>query len=257
VSPAHTSVFNLNDSFAPVQSGLTIAKYPGDSKPAIIDGTVEVTAEWEQTKHNGQDVWATTETTAVWQLFYVDGGGNRVHLPPARYPDASPWTREGYDRDGGHWRYESTSSSFGFMSELEPQAHALLSLAQHRTPSTPQPIPINTHPTSNHHPPTTVDSGPEAEEETDDEFGSMTTDGATDYAAGSVAELGVSLKGCPLVLNIGHWTTMQSYVSNHTTGQRNFTYNSKNCGGRDCPAEGFPGDGKGRYFVERELPRSA
>lgn len=78
----------------------------------------------------------------------------------------------------------------------------------------------------------------------------MTTDGATDYEGGSVAKLGVSLKGCPLVLNIGHWTTMQSYVSNHTAGQRNFTYDSRNCGERDCPAERHPGDGKGRYFVE-------
>lgn len=100
---------------------------------------MKVTAEWEQTKHNGHDVWATTETTAVWQLFYVDDGGNRVHLPPARYPDASPWTSEGYDRDGGHWRYESTSSSFGFMSELEPQAHGRVHISHSRSTEHPTP----------------------------------------------------------------------------------------------------------------------
>ena len=98
-----------------------------------------MTGGWTAVTHNGQDVWASNEPQRVWQLFYSSGvdepeDDSRVHLPPARYPDASPWTDAGYDRDGGRWRYESTESSFGVM----------------------------------------IDTGPEAEVETDDEFGSMT-----------------------------------------------------------------------------------
>ena len=94
------------------------------------------------------------------------------------------------------------------------------------------------------------DSGPAEEVETNDEFGATAGGGGATYDSGSLASLGVSLAGCPAVLNIGHWTTMAGVVLNHTAGEQNFTYTTDTCGGRDCPAERHPGDSKGRYFIE-------
>ena len=198
-------------------SGLTIQKW-NDTGAAIIDGTVELHGGWEQVSDppSGAGVlWRSVQQHAAWQLFRGDlasdgDGGTRDHQAPARWPNARPWTSDCWDRDDGHWRYESTKSSFGHM----------------------------------------VDEGPTAEAETDDEFGFDTTDGTTTFDAGSLGDINASVADCVAILNIGHWVTMHALVENHTAGSSNFTYSRDNCGSRDCPSARHPGDGKGRYFLE-------
>ena len=90
-------------------TGVNIFAY--NNEIPIIDGTVIVSGGWNLlTSTHSSNVWETRQVQTVWQLFW---GEERMHLPPARWPNGAPWSNQGYNRDNGGWRYESLTSTFG------------------------------------------------------------------------------------------------------------------------------------------------
>ena len=112
-----------------VLEGLTnVNIFAYDNEIPIIDGTVTVLGGWDLlTSTPFSNVWETRQAQTVWQLFW---GEERMHLPPARWPNGAPWSNQGYNRDNGGWRYESLTSTFGNLTDDYQQLPTNESLAE-------------------------------------------------------------------------------------------------------------------------------
>lgn len=94
-------------------SSLNLLAY--DTEVPIIDGTVLIEGGWQlKSSSTITNLWETKQVQTAWQLFWSD---DRLHLPPARWPNGAPWTKAGYNRDKGGWRYESLDSTFGNLTD--------------------------------------------------------------------------------------------------------------------------------------------
>ena len=83
-------------------SPIVISAYPGHR--VVIDGTVDITSDWEL--YEGS-IYRTVLDTLIWQLF-VD----EKMMTSARWPNATAWTPAMWN-PGLTWGHQAASSSYG------------------------------------------------------------------------------------------------------------------------------------------------